>query len=407
VSGEPHAGERTWRNILKSDASVDLVHFTILRPPEKQDGTPISQLSLIAFPTRELFSVKIDEFDLIIFDRYQSRGVLPIIYYDNIARYVEEGGAVLVAAGPEFAANGSLYRTPLSTVLPARPTGSVVEQPYHAALSGQGSRHPITRELDAGAAGGTPPWSRWFRLVDAAEARGDTLMTGPDDRPLLVVNREGEGRIAMLLSDHAWLWARGYEGGGPYIPLLRRMAHWLMKETELEEEALTARHEADRLVIERQTMDEETGPVIVETPSGERHEVLLEHSGGGLWRGEVAAGEPGLHRVEQGDLTALANVGPDNPREYADVRSTPDRLAPLVAATGGGIFRLGEADGVSVPRILPMRASASLSGSDWLGLRTTDASILRGVRSLPLFAGILGLAILLAALSLAWYREGR
>ena len=74
VSGEPHAGERTWRNLLKSDAAVDLVHFTILRPPEKQDGTPINELSLIAFPTRELFQQKIDEFDLIIFDRYRAPG---------------------------------------------------------------------------------------------------------------------------------------------------------------------------------------------------------------------------------------------------------------------------------------------------------------------------------------------
>ena len=99
VSGEPHAGERTWRNLLKSDASVDLVHFTILRPPEKQDGTPINELSLIAFPTRELFQQKINEFQLIIFDRYARQGVLPIIYFDNIARYVRQGGAVLVAAG--------------------------------------------------------------------------------------------------------------------------------------------------------------------------------------------------------------------------------------------------------------------------------------------------------------------
>jgi len=99
VSGEPHAGERTWRNLLKSDASVDLVHFTILRPPEKQDGTPINELSLIAFPTRELFQQKIKDFHLIIFDRYARQGVLPIIYFDNIARYVRGGGAVLIAAG--------------------------------------------------------------------------------------------------------------------------------------------------------------------------------------------------------------------------------------------------------------------------------------------------------------------
>src|SRR5215467_3218405 len=117
VSGEPHAGERTWRNLLKSDAAVDLVHFTILRPPEKQDGTPINELSLIAFPTRELFSEKIDQFDLIVFDRYQHRGVLPILYFDNIARYVRNGGAVLVAAGPDYANDGSLYDTPLEPVL--------------------------------------------------------------------------------------------------------------------------------------------------------------------------------------------------------------------------------------------------------------------------------------------------
>ena len=409
VSGEPHAGERTWRNILKSDASVDLVHFTILRPPEKQDGTPISELSLIAFPTRELFSVKIDEFDLIIFDRYQSRGVLPIIYYDNIARYVEQGGAILVAAGPELAQTGSLYRTPLSSVLPAQPSGQVIEEAYHAILSDDGERHPITRGLDSDAADSveTPPWSRWFRLIDASPQRGSTLMSGPEDRPLLVVNREGDGRVAMLLSDHAWLWARGFEGGGPYVPLLRRMAHWLMKEADLEEEALTARQQGDRLIVERQTMDEEVGPITVEGPTGETRDVMPEEADAGLWRAELPADQPGLHRFTQGELTTLANVGPDNPREFADVRSTPDKLAPLAEATGGGIFRVGSAESIDLPRVLPMRAAATLSGSDWMGLKSTDASVLRGVRSMPLFAGLLGLALLLAALSIAWYREGR
>src|SRR5260370_7100524 len=105
VSGEPHSGERTWRNLLKSDASVDLVHFTIFRPPEKQDGTPINELSLIAFPTREFFPPKTTQFNLIIFDRYARQGVLPIIYFDNIARYVRQRGAVLVAARPDYASS--------------------------------------------------------------------------------------------------------------------------------------------------------------------------------------------------------------------------------------------------------------------------------------------------------------
>ena len=164
VSGEPHAGERTWRNLLKSDASVDLVHFTILRPPEKQDGTPINELSLIAFPTRELFVQKIDEFDLIIFDRYKRRGVLPVLYFDNIARYVQDGGAVLIAAGPEYAEAGSIANTPLNAVLPAISSGEIYEQPFYPQVSELGRRHPVTRKLD-GWDPEQPDWSRWFRSI--------------------------------------------------------------------------------------------------------------------------------------------------------------------------------------------------------------------------------------------------
>src|SRR5579864_1299588 len=165
VSGEPHSGERTWRNLLKSDASVDLVHFTILRPPEKQDGTPINELSLIAFPTRELFQQKISEFQLIIFDRYARQGVLPMIYFDNIAKYVRDGGAVLIAAGPDYASTSSIWHTPLDTILPAEPTGDITEQPFRATLTEAGKRHPVTRGLE-GSQSDPPHWSQWFRLVD-------------------------------------------------------------------------------------------------------------------------------------------------------------------------------------------------------------------------------------------------
>ena len=177
VSGEPHSGERTWRNLLKSDASVDLVHFTILRPPEKQDGTPINELSLIAFPTRELFQQKINEFQLIIFDRYARQGVLPIAYFDNIARYVRAGGAVLVSAGPDYASTTSIWRTPLDSVLPAEPVG-VTEKPFYAHLSDAGKRHPVTRGLE-GSASEPPHWSRFFRTVDTRNA---TSAAGHDRR---------------------------------------------------------------------------------------------------------------------------------------------------------------------------------------------------------------------------------
>jgi len=188
VSGEPNVGERTWRNLLKSDANVDLVHFTILRPPEKQDGTPINELSLIAFPTRELFQTKIRDFDLIIFDRYSQQGVLPQVYFDNIVRYVRAGGAVLVAAGTDYVDPGSLYNTPLEEILPGVPTGNTTESPYRAALTDPGKKHPVTRALP-GAETNPPGWGRFFRVIDA-DARSGHLgpvragpEAGADSRP--------------------------------------------------------------------------------------------------------------------------------------------------------------------------------------------------------------------------------
>jgi hypothetical protein len=353
VSGAPHSGERAWRNLLKSDASVDLVHFTILRPPEKQDGTPISELSLIAFPTRELFVEKIDEFDLIIFDRYQNRGVLPVLYYDYIARYVEDGGALLVAAGPELAGVESIAETPLAPALPAVPTGAVTEAGYYPRLSDNGRRHPVTRTLP-GALSEPPDWGRWFRTVGVGDTAGDVVMRGAANEPLLVLNRYGEGRVAMLLSDHGWLWARGFEGGGPHVALYRRIAHWLMKEPSLEEEALRATANGRTLVIERQTMSDVTDPATIELPSGETREVILAPAGDGLFRSELALDQPGLVEVTSGDLRALAHVGAVDAPEFRATVSTTGVIAPVSEETGGLTTRVN-ATASDLPQILPTR----------------------------------------------------
>ncbi|TMK03501.1 MAG: hypothetical protein E6G74_04380 [Alphaproteobacteria bacterium] len=406
VSGEPHAGERTWRNLLKSDASIDLVHFTILRPPEKQDGTPINELSLIAFPTRELFQQKINEFQLIIFDRYARQGVLPVIYFDNIARYVRQGGAVLVAAGPDYASPTSIWRTPLDVILPAEPSGRTSDGAFHARLTELGKRHPVTRGLE-GAEQDPPRWSRWFRLVDSRASKGTTIMQGPDNKPLLLLSREGEGRVALLLSDHIWLWARGYEGGGPHLDLLRRLSHWLMKQPDLEEEALRLLVRGRDLTVQRQTMSDSVSDVTLTTPSGKTRTVTLSPAEPGVWRSTIEANELGLWRASDGTLTALANVGPANPREFTEVTSTTDVLAPLANATGGGVVRVEAASGVHLPRVVGVRSSDTYHGDDWLGLRTREATVVRGIGVLPVFAGLIGLLLLVGALATTWMREGR
>jgi len=405
ISGEPHAGERAWRALLKSDPSVDLVHFTILRPPEKQDGTPINELSLIAFPVRELFELRLKDFDLVIFDRYQREGVLPRAYFENIARYVEEGGAMLDSAGPSFSTPYSLYRSPLSRVLPAEPTGEVFEQGFRPELTTDGRRHPVTAGLDgAGAPGQQPTWGRWFRQIGAAVSKGVSLMSGVDGKPLVVLDRVGKGRAAEILSDQIWLWSRGYEGGGPQAELLRRVAHWLMKEPDLEEEDLRASVVDGRLEILRRSLSPAPVPVEVTSPGGIKTKVALADQGDGRQTAAMAATETGLYRITDGTHLAFAASGPLNPLEFADMRSTAAKLQPLMDATGGRAFRLASGN---LPEIRLVSPGHSTAGNGWLGLLASSDYVVTGIRQTTLMPAFAGLLLGLGALMLAWRREGR
>ncbi len=408
VSGEPHAGERTWRNLLKSDSSVDLVHFTILRPPGKQDGVPVNELSLIAFPTRELFMDRIDDFDLIIFDRYRLRGILPAIYLDNIARYVEQGGAVLVAAGPAFAGVESIYRSPLARILPGRPTKGVFERGFLPRISALGARHPVTAGLERFAprppgADGTPGWGRWFRMIDVEPVAGDVVMTGPKDRPLLILNRVGKGRVALLASDQAWLWDRGFEGGGPQLELLRRLAHWMMGEPELAEEALTATARGREVTVERRSLKEGARSVTVLGPGGETSDLPLTEVAPGRWQGRFTGRENGLYRLKDDALETVIALGPAAPREFEDAIATGAVLAPLVEAKRGGVLRIED----GLPTIRRVREGRVAAGRGWIGITPRNASVTTDIRLTPLAPALLFLLLAAGLTLLAWRREGR
>ncbi len=407
VSGEPHPGERAWRNLLKSDPAVDLVHFTILRPPEKQDRTPVNELSLISFPVRELFEVQLEEFDLVIFDRYRRRGVILNQYLANIADYVDAGGALLVAVGPDFGSTLSIYRTPLGPVLPGVPTGGVIEEGYRPALSELGRRHPVTTLLPGS---GDPSWGRWFRQIEVEQRRGDTVMQGVRGQPLVILDRRGEGRVAQILSDQIWLWGRGFEGGGPQAELMRRVAHWLMKEPELEEDALRAEVRGDRIRIERRSLEPEDSPVQVTAPSGDTVTVPLEDAGDGRSVGQLAIEELGLYRVSDPEHSTIVAAGPLNPRELADVRATDTRLAPLVERAGGSLTWLGEAGLPDLRRVNPGQEVAGRvtdAGAGWVGLRANDDYAVSGIDEVPLLPALVVLLLGLGALLFAWRREGR
>ena len=407
VSGVPHPGQRTWRTLLKADPSVDLVHFTILRPPDKQDGTPTRDLSLIAFPVHELFETKLSDFDLVIFDRYRRRWLMPSVYLQNVAAYVRAGGAVLEAAGPSFATELSLYRTPLGEVLPARPTGAVLEEPFRPGLTGPGRRHPVTATLRGAGPGeteGGPDWGHWLRLIEAEAEGGSVLMSGPAERPLLLLDRVGEGRVAQLLSDHGWLWARGYDGGGPQAELLRRLVHWLMKEPDLEENDLRAHAAGEVIEIVRRSLVPESATITLTSPSGARVELIPEAGVAGEATASVRVEESGLYRISDGSRTVVAAVGALNPREFADVRATAAPLAEIVERSGAGLTWLSEG---GVPELRRLPAGHDMNGPGWIGLRANGAFVVAGVRELPLMPALLVLALFLGGLMLAWRREGR
>jgi hypothetical protein len=398
VSGEPHAGGRTWRNLLKSDSSVDLVHFTILRPPEKQDGVPVGELSLIAFPTRELFLEKIDEFDLIIFDRYKRRGILPPIYLDNVAQYVRRGGAVLVAAGDDFASADSIFRSPLGAVLPAVPSARVIEDGFVPAVSDLGARHPVTTDLP-----NEGNWGRWFKQIDVTPRSGDVVMEGLEDRPLLVLDRVGEGRVALLASDHAWLWSRGYEGGGPQLELLRRLGHWMMKEPELEEEVLFAEATGQTMRVIRRTLTEEVGPVTITQPNGETVEIELEPTSPGRFEALFEGPEIGLYRLSDGTLESVIGLGPAAPREFEQTIATPDILNPTVEVLRGGMMLVQN----GVPSVRSVREGRPAAGRGWIGITPRGAFEARDVRQLDLLPPWLVLLLGSGLIIFGWLREGR
>ena len=400
ITGKPNAAGRVWRDLLKSDPQVDLVQFTILRPPYSVEFAPIEELALIPFPTDELFEDKLQDFDLIIFDQYERRGVVTWAYLDNMARYVDQGGALLIAAGEPFAGPASLARTPLAAVLPATPTGEISAGAFLPAVTEEGTRHTVTAPLDG------REWGQWLRSIDAEPRTGDVLMSAGDGGPLLVVDRVGDGRVGLLLSDQIWLWARGHDGGGPFSELIRRLVHWMMKEPELEERQLALVTNGNTARATLRTLSENAPPLTIETPEGDTLDAVWREDRPGQYSADVPVDGLGLYRAYAGELEAVALNGPANPREYLDLRSTETVFEPVADATGGGVIRIAE-PGTSLPEIRRVSRRGAAAGSNWLGLRERDAYAVRDSRSTPLLPGLFAVLLVLGTLMYAWRREGR
>ncbi len=408
LSGEPHNGMNTWRNLLDGNPAIDYVHIANLSSPEKDREAPAGEHTLIPPPVDELFNRRLGEFDLLIIDQYQLRGIIPPRYVAQIERYAEEmGGAVLVVNGPEALSNRSIYNV-LKDILPSAPRlAAPVEQEFTPSVSETGAAHPVTSDLadgavdneaaEAGAEDDMTPWGPWYRQIPMQpDAEAHVVMEGAEGAPLLVLGRVGEeGRVAELHSDQLWLWERGHKGGGPYIELVRNVMGWLLRDPAFEEEALALAYDADDglLTVTRQSLEGDDRPVTIETPQGETMQVALEPADDapGLWRAVIPAEEYGVYKARQGDLETVTGTGATNPAEFADTRSTPDVLAPFVEQTGGTLTRL--ANQTAFPEIRLQEGGSAMSGEDWIGVRESDSTISTGSDRSPLLPPWLTLPI--------------
>jgi len=406
VSGRPHAGGRTWRDLLTSDPGVDLVHFTILREPEKLDATPQNELALIAFPFRELFEVKLYDFDLIIFDRYKVNRILPQHYFDNIATYVKKGGALLEASGPSFAGEDSIFYTDIGSILPAVPDGNVISAVFKPHLSKLGRAHPVTEGLDALATSGQEPsWGSWMRQVSLQARSGDTLMTGYEDKPLLILDRVGEGRVAQFGSDHIWLWSRGYDGGGPHAELLRRTVHWLMKEPALDERALKVDVDGNTIRVRSRDAKADELPLTMTKPDGTNEDIMLTRGENGFLENVIKADQLGIYAFSHEDgQKRFVIMGEQNPPELRDVLSTEEKLTPVTYATHGGVLWLEDTPN---PSFRTLNQSSRFAGANWLALRSNNAFSVKSVESKPVMPAWAWLMLMGGVLVGAWWYEGR
>ena len=323
ISGEPNMGLRNLRNILNSDPNIELLHFTILRPPTKRDLTPVKELSLIPFPTQELFAADISKFDLIIFDQYGLQGILPNKYLDNISKFVLSGGALLDIVGKKHLSQDSLINTPIKQILPTNPLESISNQSFRPELTKLGKRHPITNKLKNNYL--EKPWGNWNNYIKSQLISGKALLH-INNYPLLVVDNVGKGRVAQILSDESWIWQKSLNDKGPLIELMRNTIQWLLKNPKLEENLISF-YQSDNLIkVRLNSLASGDISAKIISPNQRSINLKLKDNGNGIYEGEFKPKERGKFQIIWKDKIQYFIYNHKNNMEIEEITSTDYKI---------------------------------------------------------------------------------
>ncbi len=402
ISGEPNMGLRNWRNILNSDPSIELLHFTILRPPSKRDLTPVKELALIPFPSQELFSADISKFSLIILDQYTLQGILPKKYLDNIVDYVIGGGAILNISGQEYLSDRSLLNSSLVNILPTRPEEFFIG-PFLPSLTELGKRHPITNTLEK--AFKENKWGKWFSFIKANKISGQTLMSA-NKYPLLIINEVSQGRVAQILSDQSWVWNKDRENKGPLVELLRNTIHWLLKTPELQENYLNVIKNNNFITLNLNSLNEGDTSAIITSPSGENLFVLMKDNKNGSLFGKFESTEYGKFNIKVNDIEKDFFIGITDSKELEKVSSSSFLINSFFEKNKQYLYSITWL-GDSIPKIVKVFNKNNIAGSNWVGLLEKKVQKNDTFINKELINWSLIMPLLLLLLFMCWYRENR
>jgi uncharacterized membrane protein len=376
LAGRPTYDVRALRRWLKSDEAVDVVAFFILREGTKGEDDPNADekdLALIEFPVNELFTTHLPSFDAVILQdidavRYKLDQHLP-----RLARYVQEGGGLIMVGGPSSFAGGKYAQTPLDAVLPVQQvTGGddYDPTPFVPKYTEAGRAAPVTRAV-RDLLGDDLPTMHGANLIGPARAGSIVLWEHPSIRvggtpmPLLALGEAGDGRsIALAVDDTHQLAFSEFASkvaGRAYGALWDGLLGWLMRDP---------RYEAARVELEKDCIANETATLRVtrlpgmegaieatldqlgETGKASQH--LTAPSGSG---GTVAIPLP---KLDAGGYSARVRIGAAPPTRFdfacekagpawSDSRPDPDRLDRIAEATSGRAVEPSDIASLPVP----------------------------------------------------------
>jgi uncharacterized membrane protein len=253
VVGRPSWDERFLRRLLKQNPNFDLISFFILRTDESVHLASESELSLIPFPTRELFEEELGSFDLVIFQNFNFGPYNMRRYLSEISQFVRDGGGFVMIGGDLSFASGGYANTPIEDILPVElpggvsPESTVDYEHFKPEVTDAGMSHPIT-QLAFDPQSNRRIWSelpafRGTNIVTQARpnatvlARHPTLRSYGENMPVIAVQEVEDGRAMALTSDSTWRWAFEHVGQGgtsrEYQVFWNSAIRWLIKDPAL------------------------------------------------------------------------------------------------------------------------------------------------------------------------------